>query len=474
MKNIKLGIVFLIAINSSAAWAANKIIRGPYLQELSDHSISINWRTQEETPTLLKYQAQQGEALEYSDLVLATEHQVKLNNLQANTKYSYRIYGQEKDQRKILDEKRSESEFYFTTAPKKDSQYFHAHIWVLGDPGTNGTKKFKYSNKKSQMIVRDAYYKYRKENNIKNTDLILTLGDNAYWRGTDQEFQKGIFDVYKDELSHTAIFPVYGNHDAGFSKDTNSYTSRSYPQTHGTYFNIFRLTKPYYSFDYTGIHFIVLDSYDSIWEDLNQDESNRERIWTSSSTNKNSMLEWLKQDLVTNHSVWTIVAFHHPPFGHGVGHTVSDIWQEWMRANVVPLLEAYKVDLILNGHIHNYQRTYQLGMKTVNEASLEALHKETERKVYSSPETIKAAHKLEPEIKSSNTNQYKKGEGSIYLVLGSSGAAFRMIDKEHPDPLVVSSHFMEGSVILDIDTNKLNAKFLSKDSKILDEFSITK
>ncbi len=474
MRNIDIRIVLLIAMSSSAALAANKIIRGPYLQELSDHSISINWRTQEETPTLLKYQTQQGETLEYSDLVLDTEHQVKLNTLQANTKYTYKIYNQEKDQRKILDEKRSENEFHFTTASNKDAQDFHAHIWVLGDPGTNGTKKFNYSNKKSQMIVRDAYYQYRKKNNIKNTDLILTLGDNAYWRGTDKEFQKGIFDVYKDELSHTPIFPVYGNHDAGLHKDTLSYTSRSYPKSHGAYFNIFRLEKPYYSFDYSGIHFIVLDSYDSIWEDLNQDESNRERIWTAQSTTKNTMLDWLKQDLATNHSVWTIVAFHHPPFGHGVGHTVSDIWQEWMRANVVPLLEAYKVDLVLNGHIHNYQRTYQLGIKTVNGASSEALHKEAERKVYYSPETIKAAHQLEPEIKSSSINQYKKGNGSIYLILGSSGAAFRMIDTEHPDPLMASAHFMEGSVILDIDTNKLNAKFLSKDSKILDEFTITK
>ncbi len=474
MKQTKLWVIFSIIISCSSANATDKITRGPYLQELSDHSISINWRTKKETPTLLKYQREQDESLEYSDLVLATEHQVKLNQLQANTKYSYRIYNQEENERTILDEKRSNSDFYFITTPTSNTQDFHAHIWVLGDPGTNGTKKFKHSNKKSQMIVRDAYYKYRKDNNIRNTDLILTLGDNAYWRGTDEEFQKGIFDVYKDELTHTPIYPVYGNHDAGFHKDNLSYTSRSYPQSHGAYFNIFRLNKPYYSFDYTGIHFIILDSYDSLWEDLNTDETNKEKIWTTQSTAKNAMLEWLKQDLATNHSAWTIVAFHHPPFGHGVGHTVSDIWQEWMRAHVVPLLDQYKVDLVLNGHIHNYQRSYPLDIKTVNGVSQEGLHKETERKVYYSPETIQAAHQLEPEIKSSSLNQYKQGEGSIYLILGSSGAAFRMIDKEHPDPLMASANSTEGSVILDIDSNKLKVKFLSKDSKILDEFSIVK
>jgi predicted phosphodiesterase len=464
----------LLICSGNIAKAANKIIRGPYLQELSDNSISINWRTKEETPTLLKYQDAQGQSLEYTDLVLKTEHQAKLSKLEANSKYSYRIYTQKEKKRESLAEKRSATEFYFNTAPKKDTEDFHAHIWVLGDPGTNGTKKFSYSNKKSQIHARDAYYKYRKENKIKNTDLILTLGDNAYWRGTDKEFQKGIFDVYEDELSHTAIFPVYGNHDSGFDKDNISYVSRSYPQTHGAYFDIFRLSKPYYSFDYTGVHFIILDSYDSLWEEANTDGTNLEKIWTPASKATNTMLEWLKQDLQNNHSSWTIVAFHHPPFCHGAGHTVSDIWQEWMRANVVPILDEHKVDLILNGHIHNYQRTYQLEIKQLKEDSLEKSSKEAERKVYYSPETVKAAHQIEPEIKSSSINQYKKGEGSIYLILGSSGAAFRMIDKEHPDPIVASAFFMEGSVILDIDSNKLNAKFLSRENKILDEFSISK
>ncbi len=463
-----------LLICSSTAKATNKIIRGPYLEELSDSSISINWRTEKETPTLLKYQAQQGEPMEYTDLVLDTEHQVKLSKLQASTKYSYRIYNQEKNERNIIDEKRSEKEFYFISAPKKDTENFHAHIWVLGDPGTNGTKKFSYSNKKSQIYVRDAYYKYRKENNIKNTDLILTLGDNAYWRGTDKEFQKGIFDVYKSELSHTAIFPVYGNHDAGFDKDNISYTSRAYPQTHGAYFDIFRLSKPYYSFDYTGVHFIILDSYDSLWEEKNTENTNPEQIWTSTSQSSNAMLEWLKQDLANNHSAWTIVAFHHPAFCHGAGHTVSDIWQEWMRANVIPLLDKYKVDLVLNGHIHNYQRSYQLGIKQLDADTPDQSFKEVERKVYYSPSTVRTAHRVQPEIKSSSINQYKKGEGSIYLILGSSGAAFRMIDKEHPDPIIASAFFMEGSVILDIDPNKLNAKFLSSENKILDEFNITK
>ena len=472
MKRNILAMTVLTIISSQAVFAANKIIRGPYLQKLTDNSIEINWRTKEQTPTLLKYQTQQGQPLEYMDLVLDTEHQVKLTKLQANTKYFYRIYDQGKGGRKITKQKGLATEFYFTTAPRLMTQNFHAHIWVLGDPGTNGTKKFSYSNKKSQIFVRDAYYKYRKDNNIKNTDLILTLGDNAYWRGTDQEFQQGIFDVYQDELSHTPIFPVYGNHDAGL--DNISYVSRAYPQTHGAYFDIFRLSKPYYSFDYKGVHFIILDSYDSLWEEINAGQTNLEKVWTPASQAPNAMLDWLRRDLAWNYLPWTIVAFHHPPFCHGTGHTVSDLWQEWMRANVVPILDEYKVDLILSGHIHNYQRTYQLAMKRLDKDTLDKSFKEVERKVYYSPETIKAAHRIEPIIKSSDLKQYKKGKGSIYLTLGSSGAAFRKVDNEHLDPILASAYFMEGSLILDIDNNKLTAKFLSRENKILDEFSIIK
>ncbi len=62
-------------------------------------------------------------------------------------------------------------------------------------------------------------------------------------------------------------------------------------------------------------------------------------------------LEWLTSTLPTLHSRWQIVVFHQPAYScafHDSTPLVDDLW--------VPLFHQWGVDLVLNGHDHNYQR----------------------------------------------------------------------------------------------------------------------
>jgi 3',5'-cyclic AMP phosphodiesterase CpdA len=94
-----------------------------------------------------------------------------------------------------------------------------------------------------------------------------------------------------------------------------------------------------YSFDYGNVHWTVLDSNSYV-------------DWTDP-----SLQAWLQQDLAAAAKArWRIVAFHHPPYHSS---KVSHFREQRLRV-ISPLLEQHKVDLVLSGHVHNYQRTFPL------------------------------------------------------------------------------------------------------------------
>lgn len=66
-------------------------------------------------------------------------------------------------------------------------------------------------------------------------------------------------------------------------------------------------------------------------------------------------LEWLDDTLASATSRWRIVAMHHPPYSSG-RHGSTARAEELL----VPILERHRVDLVLAGHDHNYERTIPL------------------------------------------------------------------------------------------------------------------
>ncbi len=79
--------------------------------------------------------------------------------------------------------------------------------------------------------MRDAYERSR---GGAGTDLILTLGDNAYSDGTEREYERCFFDVYRDQLKRAILWPAFGNHDA---RSADSATES------GVYYDLFTLPR---------------------------------------------------------------------------------------------------------------------------------------------------------------------------------------------------------------------------------------
>lgn len=483
----------------------NKIKRGPYLMAPTTTSVVVRYKTKKETPTFVEVKELGAENFTlFKDLVLEKNHAIEISELKPDTRYEYKIIAQklnDKDKKKkVIKNDAGEEDFTFRT----QSSDKEMNIWVMGDPGIRGNpEEFDKSLRETQEEVKEAFWNYVEDKKEKQKakgkdfriDFILSLGDNAYTYGTDKEFDEGFFDPYSAIFSRKPFYVLFGNHDSGLNKSYYYYAARSYPEPHGIYYDLLGLPEKdaYYSFDRTNngknMHFVVLDSFDSIWEDYNPATKNYEAVWTEDSTETNSMLEWLKADLAENKAAhpdsWLVVAYHHPAFSitDPTEHQIQqDIWSQWVDAYIVPILHEHKADLVLNGHVHNYQRTYPLSIVSATRpkrdkpmAPIPSFKKEFVEYYLKKLEALSLPY-WEGKVVTTEQTNYTKGQGVVYSVLGSSGAAFKALpgSPRYEDYMFTVATQKSGSVILRINSDRLLYKFIGKTGEILDEFTITR
>jgi len=404
--------------------------REPYVQMLSTNSVIIHWLTEESHIGVVRY----GENSEHTAAIeiekTATQnHIVKLSNLKPATRYYYltgNVGGfQEMDKNK----------HWFYTHPEEEVA---TRIWVLGDPGSAG---------KILNQVRDSALTWMRNNPEQGEteespliDIWIALGDIAYRSGSNKQFQTALFDTFEDITANTVLWPIYGNHD----------------ERRWTYFRIFDLpenaeagglasgTENYYAIDYSNVHFVMLDSMSS---DL---------------TATGDMAEWLRKDLAQNTKQWVIAAFHHPPYSKG-SHDSDDAGDSRgrmhdIRENIIPILEQAGVDVVLAGHSHLYERSYLV------DCAYETSDKFSEKNIVS--DGVDGKHKKYIKPLNNRANQ-----GAVYVVTGSASK----VDNgtlDHPAHHIGLKE--AGSVVIDVNGNKLVARFINNKGKVRDEFNITK
>jgi hypothetical protein len=152
--------------------------------------------------------------------------------------------------------------------------------------------------------------------------LIFTLGDNAYFQGTRQQYRDCYDTTWGRHKGRT--FPVPGNHEY---ESPGALPYFEYfgelaggPQGQG-----------YYSFEVGDWHAVALNS----------------NISVSASS---AQAVWLRADLAANRTKCTIAYWHHPLFTSGPdGDTQSmrELWRILYEANA---------EIVLNAHEHMYER----------------------------------------------------------------------------------------------------------------------
>jgi hypothetical protein len=120
------------------------------------------------------------------------------------------------------------------------------------------------------------------------------------------------------------------------------------------------------------------------------------------------LIDWLRRDIGESKADWKIVAFHQPGFNSSKAH-----YDEQITRLLSPVFESLKVNLVLAGHVHNYQRSIPL---------LFAPQKNIkgDRYIISPEGRVNGTFTLDKNFDgSSNT----KPQGIIYIVSGSGGDA---------------------------------------------------
>lgn len=442
--SIKYLVVMMLLLNLTQAFS-QKIVRGPYLQMATSTSMTIRWQTDVATASRINYGLYLDKLnTSLSDDSPKTEHQITIHKLNPTTQYFYAVASSNG----IL---QGDKDNFFVTAPIATTSQT-VRIWALGDMGM-GTE--------TQSRV---YQQYLKFTGNQYTNLWLLLGDNAYGQGRDEEYQMRFFDYYQTErlMKQTVIFPAPGNHD--YTPTPNNYRIED-PLI--AYFNIFSVptkgeaggipsnSKAYYSYNYANIHFVSLDSY-------GQEGADRSMF-----SRESGQMKWLEEDLKANKQKWTIVYWHHPPYSMGSHNSDTENDLKTIREGVVPILEKYKVDLVLNGHSHTYERSQMIK----GHYGLEATFNQKIHGVSSSSGRYDNSTNSCPYIKDSKKTD---NEGIIYVVNGC-GAANSGSQSTYPhDAMVYSNNKDGGSLFLEISGNRLEAKFITEDGSIKDQFSIFK
>jgi len=219
-----------------------------------------------------------------------------------------------------------------------------SYRYLVGSPGTNGVftvrtfQTFPASGPFTFIVISDTHANEQRfryvADAISNEKDVLFILDGGDYASRDNETEWADYFTYgSGMLANYSLMTAIGNHeyhnDAGDNlPPTEAY---EYSNAYGSLLN--------YSFDCSGVRFIVMDSPDP----LNPDDEN------PTPAHAESQAAWLEDRLASSPS-GTFVIHHHPVWTHG--HATADAaLQSWET-----LFHEYPVSADFAGHIHTYQR----------------------------------------------------------------------------------------------------------------------
>lgn len=298
MRRVLPGAGLFVLLIAAAVQPGPILTRGPYLQSVTATSAIIVWRTAAAGDSRVEY----GRG-EYShsidDPTPTTEHVVSLTDLPDGAEIAYRVLT-------------NNAQLYagsFRTAPRDDRPF---SFGVIGDSGTGSNEQYAVADR---LVAFDPAF-------------VLHTGDVIYPVGQAAGYDPFFFQPYQALLRRAPIFPTLGNHDYG--------TAGGQPYLDAFYLphNNPANTERYYSFDWGNAHFTALDFNDGPAAD---------------------QLAWLRSDLAATDKTWKFVFYHQAIYSSGPhGYEAYVIGK---RAVLAPIFAEYGVDIVFNGHDHDYERT---------------------------------------------------------------------------------------------------------------------
>ncbi len=244
------------------------------------------------------------------------KHTIRLAGLEPGTKYSYRVG----------DAKRgwwSEAGVVETAGGKDDGFTF----FYVTDPQAQRPEHYE----RFAEVIETASELYP------DGRFIVSAGDQVD-EGTNIKHWSRLFNS-TDKLLELPFMPTTGNHEDEGAVITENFVIPNVPEQDLD-------SGVYYSYDYNGVHFTVLNTNDIVDDKLSD-----------------TQLEWLINDIKSSDAKWKIVILHKAPYSNGSHYDDGDV--EGIRSQLGTLLPYLGVDLVLQGHDHVYLRTAPMAANAV-------------------------------------------------------------------------------------------------------------
>lgn len=342
-------------------------VRGPTVNLVSNDSATIFWRTESSEGSTVHYGKNTSLLESASNVTPVTDHLIQLNSLDIDTKYFYSV-----------ESGSTTSEIYhFYTSPADGEEF---RLVIAGDNRPDSSQHPYQPEVFSEIADRIIE---------EQPHLVFVTGDFVYGVTTSHSenlLAWSMFNNITDRIGHYApVIGVVGNHDTGVSY--GQYQIQYYLDA----FTNTGENKTYFSFDYAGVHFTVLDSEEDELEGRIAGEQHA----------------WLVQDLNENLNKMKFVFAHRPLFS--VNHIGSSLDVDIDERDALQeLFEETNVTLFAAGHDHTYDRLTVHGVVHIISGGLGA-------PLYNSPWSTGLHHYVLSKVSTNAVNfSAIKPDGSLF------------------------------------------------------------
>lgn len=279
----------------------------PYLQFATMDSIRILFETKRPCTATVEYTKQLPFTQKIETSAAAdTMHEIILTGLEAQTPYLYRVT--------LNDEPPVQSDILtFQTAVRPDSPFAFA---VIGDTQRNAPVIAK---------LQKFVYSLRPNFEIHCGDVVDGGPDKNEW----------VNELLKEShvlMGRVPMYPCIGNHE----------------KNHSLYYQYMSLPTPeyYYTYTYGNAQFFSLDTNKPVGPDSEQ-------------------YKWLEAELAKSTAKWKFSYHHHPVYSsdendYGDTYKGPSANGDLKVRPLEQLYEKYNVDIVFNGHIHVYERSFPI------------------------------------------------------------------------------------------------------------------
>lgn len=335
----------------------------PYLLQVGSDSATVRLRSTVSTEATLTATPEGGAAISVT-MPASKIQTAQLADLQPGATYAYTVEHGEN----------SWSGSFRTPAGADDTVRFA----VLGSSG----------------VANDAQHAIADELAADAPDFVLHTGDVVFPRGGLCHYGLRYFGPYEDLVGNSPVVPAIGE------IDLKSNNGRAFREIFSLPTTTSEPAPLYHAFDYGPVHVVVLDS--ELYERNDRSGIDAQR-------------DWLTADLRANTLPWMVVVLHRPLYS-----STSGAVDDTIGVDLQPIFEANGVDLVLSGHVRNYER-------------------------------------------------FQPGDGITYVVTGGGGAGLQALGSDRTSVAAASVHHF---LSIEATPDRLSARVIDDTGSVIDTFSL--